>query len=366
MSNTATSSAATTTTLTHHPFGSLPDGSPVDLYTLSDGLIEASVTAYGARLTSVKAPDRTGALAEVVLGHDSLQGFLDDRKTFAGAVVGRFGNRIAHGRFSLDGQTFQIPLNDGANALHGGPIGFDQKLWRAEPSADAVTFTLVSPDGDMGFPGTLTLSARYSLSAGTFRVDYTATTDQNTIVNVTNHAYFNLAGESENSEQPTPTILDHLLTIPATRYTPINESLIPTGELAHVADTPFDFTAPTLIGERIGEDNLQLQRARGYDHNWVFGEKGTLKLTARLEHPASGRVLTVHSTEPGMQFYSGNFLDGTVPTRDGASTVAFRSGLCLETQGYPDAPNQPGFPSVVLRAGETLHSTTLFTFSAEV
>ncbi len=341
-------------------FGVMPDGTPVSLYTLFDGVIEASVTAYGARLTSVKAPDRDGRIAEVVIGHDSLDAYLADHKTFMGAIVGRFGNRIAGGRFLLDGETFQIPTNDGENALHGGPTGFDQQLWQAETGADAVTFTLTSPDGDMGFPGRLTVSVRYSLSGGALRLDYTAVTDKATIVNVTNHAYFNLAGEHGTS------ILEHEIMIPADTYTPVNAKLIPTGEVAPVGRTPFDFRTATKVGERIGQENVQLERARGYDHNWALGDKGVEKTMARLSDAGSGRVLTVTTTEPGMQFYTGNFLDGSVPTRDGAATVGFRSGLCLETQGYPDAPNQAEFPPVMLRPGETMRSTTIFAFSVEV
>jgi aldose 1-epimerase len=340
-------------------FGAMPDGTSIDWYTLNDGVVEVSVCGYGARLTSVKAPGRDGSVAEVVQGHNELAGYLTDKKTFSGAVVGRFGNRIANGRFSLDGETYQVPLNDGPNALHGGPVGFDQKVWLAEAEDDAVTFTLVSPDGDMGFPGTLTVSVRYSLSAGALRLDYTATTEKTTVCNVTNHAYFNLAGDDSR------TILDHELTIPAEHFTPVNETLIPTGELKPVAGTPFDFTTATRIGERINAEDVQLERARGYDHNWAFGRKGELKQTARLKDAASGRVMTVQTTEPGMQFYSGNFLDGTVETRDGKAMVGYRSGLCLETQGYPDAPNQPEFPSVELRAGDVLRSTTIFSFSVE-
>ena len=345
-------------------FGQMADGSSaentgVELYTLRDGAVEASVCAYGARLTSVKAPGRDGSLAEVVLGHDSVEGFVNDRKTFAGAVVGRFGNRIAEGRFSLDGETYQVPLNDGPNALHGGPVGFDQKVWAAKEVDGGVEFTLVSPDGDMGFPGTLTVSVRYTLKGGALTLAYTASTDKTTVVNVTNHAYFNLGGEEST------TILDHVLEIPAERFTPVGETLIPTGELKPVEGTPFDFRRATRIGERIDAEDVQLERARGYDHNWAFGRKGELKKTARLVEPASGRMLTVETTEPGMQFYSGNFLDGTVPTRDGNGVVAYRSGLCLETQGYPDAPNQPEFPQVTLRPGETMRSTTVFTFSVE-
>ncbi len=346
-------------TVAKKQFGQMADGSSVELHTLRDGVVEASVCGYGARLTSVKAPGRDGSVAEVVLGHDSLAGFLADRKTFGGAIVGRFGNRIAEGRFSLEGKTYQVPLNDGPNALHGGPVGFDQKVWAAHEVDGGVEFMLVSPDGDMGFPGTLTVTARYTLAGSALKLEYTATTDKTTVVNVTNHAYFNLAGEGS------ATILDHVLEIPAERFTPVGETLIPTGELKPVEGTPFDFRKATRIGERIGADDVQLKRARGYDHNWAFGAKGAMKRTARLMDPASGRVLTVETTEPGMQFYSGNFLDGSVPTRDGEGFVAYRSGLCLETQGYPDAPNQPEFPQVTLQPGETMRSTTVFTFSVE-
>jgi aldose 1-epimerase len=346
-------------TIEKRAFGTMPDGTGIDLYTLNDGVVEVGVCGYGARLTSVKAPGRAGVKAQVVQGHDDLAGYLADKKTFSGAVVGRFGNRIAHGRFSLDGEIYQVPLNDGPNALHGGPVGFDQKVWTAEASEDAVTFTLVSPDGDMGFPGTLTVSVRYSLSGGRLRLDYSATTGKTTVCNVTNHAYFNLAGEDST------TILEHELTIPTERFTPVSETLIPTGELKSVTETPFDFTKSTRIGERIDAEDVQLKRARGYDHNWAFGRKGEMKQTARLKDAASGRVLTVETTEPGMQFYSGNFLDGTVGARDGKTMVGYRSALCLETQGYPDAPNQPTFPSVELKAGNVLQSTTVFTFSVE-
>lgn len=340
----------------------MPDGTTVDLYTLSDGVVEASVCGYGARLTSVKAPDRDGGLGEVVLGHEDLAGFLADKKTFMGAVVGRFGNRIAGGRFELEGESFQVPANDGENALHGGPVGFDQRLWLAEEDGDAVTFTLVSPDGEMGFPGTLLVSVRYSLKEGALRLDYTASTDKTTVVNVTNHAYFNLAGVGTGEG----TILGHELCLFAETFTPVSDKLIPTGELAPVTGTPFDFRKATKIGARIDAEEVQLQRARGYDHNWVFGDKGVMKTTATLKDAASGRVLTVATTEPGMQFYSGNFLDGSVPSRDGRGVVGFRSGVCLETQGFPDAPNQPGFPSTMLRPGETMRSTTVFSFSVEV
>jgi len=343
------------TTVETRKFGAMPDGTPVDLYTLRDEKVEVSVCAYGARLTSVKAPDKDGVMAEVVLGHDTLEPYFTD-KTFGGAVVGRCGNRLAKGQFELDGAKYQIPLNNGLNSLHGGPEGFSKKLWVPAVDGEAVVFTLVSPDGDMGYPGTLTVSVRYSLTGGKLRLDYTALTDKATVCNVTNHAYFNLAGESSG------TILGHWMEIPAETFTAVDETLIPTGELKPVAGTAFDFRTGAVIGDRIDADDEQLKRAGGYDHNWAFGLKGKLKQTAKVTDGASGRVLVVETTEPGMQFYAGNFLDGTVPSRDGKGFIERRTGFCLETQGYPDAVNQAGFPSVVLRPGETLASTTVFKF----
>ena len=271
-------------------------------------------------------------------------------------MVGRFGNRIAFGKFSLDGAAYEIPLNDGSHTLHGGPSGFDQKLWTATLLPNAIEFTVTSPAGDQGYPGTLTVTARYSLLGNTLRVHYTATTDAPTVVNVTNHAYFNLTGDSSGL------ILDHEIQLPAAAYTPTDAGLIPTGELAPVEGTPFDFRASTRIGNRIDDDHEQLKRAGGYDHNWVMGDPGTMKLAARLVSPASGRIMTVETTEPGIQFYSGNFIDGSMTNRNGGK-YARRSGLCLETQHYPDSPNHPAFPSTTLRPGETMNSTTVFTFT---
>jgi aldose 1-epimerase len=333
-------------------FGAMPNGAPVHLYTLRNDVLEVSVCDYGARLVRLRAPDKNGEPADVVLGYQTLADYFIDN-TFSGAVVGRFGNRIAGGRFSLDGKAWQVPLNDGQNALHGGPVGFDQKLWQTAVVDDGVEFTLVSPDGDQGFPGTLTVMGN------ALRIDYTATTDAATIVNVTNHAYFNLAGESSGL------VLDHEIMLPAAHYTPTDAALIPTGEPAPVAGTPFDFRESTRIGLRIEDDNVQLQRAGGYDHNWVMGEPGTMKLAARLLDPGSGRVMTVETTEPGIQFYSGNFIDGTMPNRTGGKYPR-RAGLCLETQHYPDSPNQPDFPSTTLRPGETMRSTTVFTLGTAV
>ncbi len=345
------------------PFGTLPNGAAVELYTLSDGVITASISNYGARLVSVITPDRGGTKAEVALGHDSVDGYVADLNSYMGAIVGRYGNRLAGGSFTIDGVPCQVPLNNGVNALHGGPDGFDRKLWQTEISGSAVIFRLLSPDGDMGFPGTLNLAVTYTLKAGALRIDYQATTDKATVVNVTNHAYFNLAGEASGATGGD--VLDHEVTLPAKHFTPVDAHLIPTGELQPVAGTPFDFTTPRRVGERIGADDVQLKLARGYDHNWASGNKGSMKLAAIVKDPVSGRVLTVETTEPGVQFYTGNFLDGSIPTRSKEGAYGFRSGFCLETQGYPDAPNHPNFPSTLLRPGEVLRSCTIFRFSVE-
>jgi aldose 1-epimerase len=340
-------------------WGHTAEGVAVPIYTLTSGRIEVRVTAYGAHLVSVRTPDRTGKMADIVLGYDSLQGYLNDRKTYDGAIVGRYGNRIALGKFTLDGKTYQIPVNNGANALHGGPKGFDQYVWQAQEVPDGVEFTHVSPDGDMGFPGTLTAKVKYTLKGSTLRIDYSATTDKATVLNLTNHAYYNLHGDDKGN------ILDQRIEIDADRYTPVDAGLIPTGELAPVAGTPMDFRKPEAIGARINADNEQLKLAGGYDHNWVLnGKIGTLHLAAVVTDPVSGRKLTVETREPGVQFYSGNFLDGTYTGRYGVKYEK-HSGFCLETQHFPDSPNHPDFPSTVLKPGETMHSTTTFTFGVE-
>lgn len=335
----------------------MPDGTNVDLFTVWSGRSEATFTSFGARLVSLKVPDRRGRVEGVVLGYDSLSPYLAD-KSYFGAICGRVANRIAGGTFPLDGQIIHVPINNGPNALHGGSNAFDQHIWTGALIDHGVEFTLVSPGGDNGFPGTLNLLVRYTFIAGVLNIDYEATTDALTVLNVTNHAYFNLAGESSG------TILNHELTLPAHHFTPIDASLIPTGELRPVHDTPFDFRQSIPIGSRIDELSEQLHLAGGYDHNFVFGHPGTLKETARLHDPSTGRVLTVHTTQPGMQFYSGNFIDGSMPNRRGG-LYRRRSGLCLETQHYPDSPNHPEFPSIQLRPGDTFRSTTIYTFSAE-
>ena len=330
-------------------FGDLPDGSAVSAFTVTQGGVEARFLDYGARWIGLRTADG----AEVVLGYDTLTEYLADQ-TYSGAVVGRFGNRIAKGAFSIDGKNYQVPLNNGVNCLHGGPVGFDRKVWKSTVLEDGVEFTLVSPDGDQGFPGTLTLTVKYTVTADSVRVDYTATTDAATVVNVTNHAYFNLAGSA--------TVLDHEMMLTADRYTPTDAALIPTGELATVEGTPFDFRTARRIGDRIDADDVQLQRAGGYDHNWAFadagGAPGEMKLAARVSDPGSGRWMSVETTEPGIQFYSGNFVN------EGATAGKYgrRAGLCLETQHFPDAPNHADFPTTVVRPGEVMRSTTVFRF----
>ncbi len=344
----------------------LPDGREAEEFVLEDGRgMAARVGTHGARLLSLRVPDRTGAPVEVVLGHDRLEDWAGD-DGFLGATIGRCANRIARGRFELDGQTFHVPINNGPNALHGGPRGFDKAVWRVEPASGgdgggaALTLAHASPDGDQGFPGALRASVRYALSGdGALRLDYTAETDRPTVVNLTNHAYFNLAGGGD--------VLGHLLTIAADRFTPVDEALIPTGELRPVAGTPFDFRAPTPIGARVDEPgDEQLRIAGGYDHNFVLRPAApgqALRFAARLEEPAGGLSMEVWTTEPGLQFYSGNFLDGSRRGRGGAA-LAHRTGLCLETQHFPDTPNRPEFPPVLLRPGETFRSSTLYRFAA--
>jgi aldose 1-epimerase len=315
------------------------------------------VTAWGAKLVSVRTPDKNGKVQDVVLGYNTADEYLADSKTFFGSIVGRYGNRIAGGKFTIDGKTFQVPLNDTTNALHGGPVGFDQYLWTAKEVPNGVEFTHISPDGDMGFPGTLTAKVKYTLVGDTLRLDYTETTDKPTVVNLTNHAFFNLHGDDQGN------ILDHVIELNADKFTPVDDKLIPTGVLQPVAGTPLDFRKPEVIGARINADDDQIKKGGGYDHNWVVnGTPGTLRVAAILTDPQSGRRLTVETTEPGIQFYSGNFLNGTVTGRYG-NKYEKRSGLALETQHFPDSPNEPSFPSTVLRPGVTRHSTTTLTFT---
>jgi aldose 1-epimerase len=332
----------------------------VHIYTLTNGHgIEARIMTYGAALVSLKTPDRNGKLANVVLGFDSLDPCLA-AVPYYGATVGRYANRIANGRFTLDGKCYQLPQNNGTNSLHGGTLGFDKHVWSADPpvpGSSALRLSYVSADGEEGYPGRLTAHVTYRLSDDdSLSIEYQAVTAAPTPVNLVNHAYFNLSGD------PQATVLDHLLTLRAERFTPVDAALIPTGELRSVADSPFDFRLPHVIGARIDDSDAQLSRGNGYDHNWVLSKTGSQEpeLAAVLTDPRSGRSMEVRTTQPGMQFYSGNFLDGK-PTGAG-SVFAYRTGLCLETQHFPDSPNHPAFPSTILRPGQIYRETTVLSF----
>jgi aldose 1-epimerase len=333
------------------------EGKPVSLFTLSSPELTVSITNYGARVVSIVAPDREGRKADVALGYKDLAGYVADNQTYVGSVVGRYGNRIANGRFVIDGKEYQVPKNDKTNALHGGTTGFDRKVWSARELPDGVELTLVSPDGDMGFPGTLTVHVRYTLEGASLHIVYIATTDKPTVLNLTNHSYFNLAGESSG------TVLDQQVTIHADRFTPVDARLIPTGQLLSVEGTPLDFRRGAAIGARIHDQYQQLELAGGYDHNFVLDGSG-LREAARVVDPRSGRTLTVSTTQPGIQFYSGNFLKGAFT---GVSSKPYEkyAGFCLETQHYPNSPNEPAFPSTLLRPGETFHSATVLTFGVQ-
>jgi aldose 1-epimerase len=343
------------TTVTKVPYGKLPDGGVADLYTLKDKALTVQITTWGAHITSVVAPDYNGNGADVVLGYAGLDGYLaDDGKTFMGSVVGRYGNRIAGAKFTLDGKAFDLNKNEPTDTLHGGKIGFDRHNWTGKQIPNGVELSLISADGDMGFPGNVIAHVKYTLMGDKLQMEYSATTDKPTVINLTNHSYFNLAGAGD--------ILGQTLMIRADRYTPVDANLIPTGELAKVAGTPFDFTKATAIGTRINDKNDQLKIGLGYDHNFVLNAPYTLtKPAAVLRDPSSGRTLTVFTTEPGVQFYSGNHLDGTMKGRTGDG-YQLHAGLCLETQHYPDSPNQPKFPSTTLTPEKPYHSVTVFQF----
>lgn len=349
--------------MTQSPFGVTPDGQQVSLYTFSNPSgMEARVIDYGGIIVSLRVPDSAGQLDDVVLGFDSLEGYVAEHPYF-GALIGRYGNRIANGSFTIDGETYQLPINNGPNSLHGGNRGFDKVVWRAEPFENergrGIILRYTSPDGEEGYPGTLEARVTYTLTDDNELVfDYHATTDRATPVNLTQHSYFNLAGNGAG------TILDHEIEINASRFTPVDSDLIPVGELRPVSGTPFDFSAPAAIGSRIDADDEQLRFAGGYDHNFVIdrGEEDSLVLAARVQETTSGRVMEVLTTEPGVQFYTGNFLDGSLSGKGGA-VYEQRTGFCLETQHFPDSPNQPEFPSTILRPGEEYRSSTVFRFS---
>ena len=339
-------------------FGFMPGGEEVRAFSVANEQgMKVRIINYGGIISSINVRDREGKLDDVVLGHDSLEGYLH-RSRYFGALIGRFANRIARGRFTLDGVEYQLAINNGENHLHGGTRGFDKVLWHAQEIDDGVQLAYLSKDGEEDYPGNLNATVTYRLNdANELRIDYQATTDCATIINLTNHSYFNLAGSG--------TILDHKLQIEADAFTPIDETLIPTGEIRRVKGTPMDFTSPSAIGSRIGNDDNQLRFAGGYDHNFVLrGEGGKLRTAARVYEPQSGRLMEVLTTQPGMQFYSGNFLDGTLVGKGGRAYTK-NSGCCFETQHFPDSPNQPHFPSTVLRPGEKFHHTTIYRFSVE-
>ncbi len=343
-----------------HSFGTTKEGTPVELFTLrNENGMEAKISNYGGIVVSLKVPDRHGRLGDVVLGYDKLSDYIKETPYF-GCLVGRYGNRIAKGKFVLDMREYSLVTNNYPNALHGGTKGFDKVVWKPRltksSAGPSLELTYLSRDGEEGYPGNLSVTATYTLTAdNALRLDYTASTDKPTVVNLTQHSYFNLAGKGD--------ILGHEVMIRSDRFTPVDSTLIPTGELQSVSGTPFDFSTPRTIGERINGTHEQLKFGGGYDHNWVINKPmGELGLQARVYEPTTGRVLEVLSTEPGLQFYSGNFLDGKL-TGKGGWVYQFRNGFCMEPQHYPDSPNKPQFPSVVLRPGETYKNTIIYRFS---
>lgn len=346
------------------PFGKLPDGTEVSLFTLTNtGGMKMTVMNYGGIITSLTAPDKNGTFEDVVLGYDSLSGYLKSSPYF-GALIGRYGNRIGKGKFTIDGKQYQLAQNNNGNSLHGGPNGFDKRFWNIEEypvkNGAGIKLTYTSKDMEEGYPGTLTAQVIYHLTDNNeLKIFYEATTDKPTIVNLTQHTYFNLSGNSKSD------ILQHELFLSSDEFIPVDNTLIPTGELKKVSETPFDFKTPTAIGSRIDKKDQQLEFGKGYDHCWVLNTKGdTSKVAATLYDPASGRVMSVKTSEPGIQFYSGNFLDGSIIGKFN-TVYKQRYGLCLETEHFPDSPNHKNFPSVVLRPGETYRTQTMYTFSTK-
>jgi aldose 1-epimerase len=352
-----------TTNIKKQTFGKTPDGGAADLYTLVNGKgMEVAITNYGGIVVQMRVPDRKGNLADVVLGYDNLDGYIHDQ-SYLGALIGRYANRIANGKFTLAGKTYTLPRNNGENTLHGGIQGFNQALWRAaeieSSSGPALQLEYLSKDGEEGFPGNLSVKVIYALTdENELKIEYSATTDKATVVNLTSHSYFNLAGAGNGD------ILQHQVMLRADKFTPVNESLIPTGELRSVQDTPMDFRTPTAVGARIEQDDQQLKFGRGYDHTWVLESGGskTPTLAATVYEPGTGRMLEVWTTEPGVQFYTGNFLNGV--KGKGGKIYQRRYALSLETQHFPDSPNHPNFPSTVLKPGERYHTVTVYKFSA--
>jgi aldose 1-epimerase len=358
---TAAAAAHAQANLTKQTFGKTADGQNVDLYTIRNSRgFEAKITNYGGIVVSLKVPDRNGKFDDVVLGFNDFNSYLKN-DPYLGAIIGRYGNRIAKGRFTLNGVEYKLAQNNGENHLHGGIKGFDKVVWtgsaRSTKDGAEVVLTYLSKDGEEGYPGNLNVTVVYRLTNNELRIDYSATTDKDTVTNLTHHSYFNLAGEGNGD------ILNHVVTINANHFVPTDAGSIPTGELKPVAGTPFDFLQPAAIGARINQDDEQLKFGRGYDHTWVInGRPGTMRLAATAYEATSGRLMQVWTTEPGMQFYTGNFLDGTLTGKSGKA-YAQRTGFCFETQHYPDSPNQPSFPTTTLRKGQTYKSSTIYRFS---
>ena len=361
---TTESDSAQMVTINESSFGNLPDGSAVTLYTFRNAHgTEVKIIDYGGIITSLKTADRSGVFEDVVLGYDSLSGYMK-APSFFGCIVGRYGNRIAKGQFTLDGKKYNLVKNNGENHLHGGTKGFDKVMWEATPSTSAdgasLKLTYVSKDMEEGYPGNLHVTVTYTLTNDNeLKIDYEATTDKKTVLNLTNHSYFNLSGNTKRN------ILDHKLSLAASKFLPVDTTLIPTGELKAVKGTPFDFTSPEIIGKRINDEHPQIKAGIGYDHCWVFDKPlGTLGLGATVYDTLSGRYMEMFTTEPGTQFYSGNFLNGTVT---GKFNMVYekRYGMCLETQHFPDSPNQPAFPNTILKPGETYQQVTVYKFGTK-
>ncbi|MBS1866073.1 MAG: galactose mutarotase [Acidobacteria bacterium] len=365
MSATCANSAEMAKAMEKKSFGTTPDGKTADLYTLTNkNGMQVAITNYGGAIVSIIVPDKNGKLGDVVLGYDTLDGYVTDKNYF-GALIGRYGNRIGNAQFKIDGITYTLAKNNGKNSLHGGIKGFNKALWDAKDISrngePALELKYTSKDGEEGFPGNLSVTVVYTLTnKNELKIDYSATTDKKTVVNLTNHSYFNLSGPGSGD------ILKSVLRVNADKFTPVDSDLIPTGELKSVAGTPFDFREPTEIGARIDSDDEQLKLGKGYDHNFVLNKEkpAGLSLAARVEDPASGRVLEVWTTEPGVQFYTANFLDGSVHGKGGIA-YGKRTAFCLETQHFPDSPNKPSFPSVLLSPGQKYHTTTVYKFATK-
>jgi aldose 1-epimerase len=346
-------------------FGTTPDGKSADLYTLTNKSgMQVTITNYGGAVVSIVVPDKSGKTGDVVLGFDTLDGYVTDKNYF-GALIGRYGNRIGKAQFKIDGVTYTLAKNNGENTLHGGVIGFNKALWEAKDVSKgdepALELKYTSKDGEEGFPGNLMVTVMYKLSSkNELTIDYSATTDKKTVVNLTNHSYFNLAGPGSGET------VKSVLRVNADKFTPVDSGLIPTGELKSVQGTPFDFRKPTEIGARIDADDEQIKLGKGYDHNFVLNKEkpAGLSFAARVEEPTTGRVLEVWTTEPGVQFYTANFLDGTVHGKGGIA-YGHRTAFCLETQHFPDSPNKPSFPSTMLSPGQKYHTTTIYKFSTK-